>query len=276
MRALAAAALLALAWPAAAHAADYGGGTAPTSVGGYRGQLTVVSLRTPAAGTAVVRALVAARCGVGAVKVRAAVAADGTFALTATKRDHAPEEAGIRRVAVVQVTGRIINTVAIGTASTKIKLRRAGRIVDRCHTAARTWQARTPVPETVGALPRPSRGYFGLTTQAHRPHAFLLHVDAGGSRVQAAVFDYALGCGGRTLEKQNLTPGGRVSASGGFSLRERFTLRFANGSERYRVKVDGRFTPNGVTGTLSVRATMRSGGTAVPCTTGKVAFAGAL
>jgi hypothetical protein len=224
----------------------------------------------------VVRAAVAARCGVGAIKASGPVAADGSFSLTATKRDRAPEEPGIRRVAVVQVSGRVVGAAAIGTASTRIKLRRGGRTVDRCHTSARAWQARTPVPETVGALPRASHGYFGLTIQTHRPHAFVLHVDRAGRRVQAAAFDYALDCSGRTLEKHNLTPGGRVSASGGFSLRERFTLRFANGSERYRVKVDGRFTSTGVTGMLSVSATMRSGEIAIPCTTGKVAFAGAL
>jgi hypothetical protein len=276
MRAVAAAALLALAWPAAARAADLGGGTAPTSVRGYRAQLTIVSVRTAATGTAVVRAVVAARCGVGAVKDRVTLAADGSFALTATKRDRAPEEPGIRRVATVKVHGRVVGAVAIGTASTRIKLRRGGRTVDRCHTTSRTWQARMPAPETVAALPRASRGYFGLTTQTRRPHAFLLHIDRSGRRVQAAVFDYALDCSGRALEKQNLTPGGRVSASGGFSLRERFTLRFANGTERYRVKVEGRFTPTGVTGTLSVGATMRSGDIAIPCATGKVAFAGAL
>jgi hypothetical protein len=259
----------------AAAALALGGGTVATSVDGYRGQLTLVSIR-PATGTAVVRALVAARCGVGAVKVKTPVAADGSFAFAASKRDRAPEEAGLRRVARVRASGRIVGGVATGTASTRITLRRGSHAVDRCHTGARTWQARTPVPETVAGPPRPSRGYFGLTDQTHRPHALVLHVDAAGRRVQAAAFDYALTCGARTLEKQNLTPGGRISASGGFSLRERFTLRFANGTDRYRVKMDGRFTPTGVTGTLSVRATMHSSGVALPCATGRVAFAGAL
>jgi hypothetical protein len=276
MRAVAAVALLALTWPAAARAADLGGGTAPTRVGAYRSQLTIVSVRTAANGSAIVRATVAARCGVGAIKAQATLAADGSFAVTATKRDRAPEEPGIRRVAIVKVSGRVVGAAATGTASTRIKLRRGGRVVDRCHTSARTWQARTPVPETVAAPPRPSRGYFGLTGQTDRPHAFLLHVDGAAHRVQAATFDYALDCSGRTLEKQNLTPGGRVSATGGFSLRERFTLRFANGTERYRVKVSGRFTATGVTGTLSVRASMQSGEIVIPCTTGKVTFAGAL
>ena len=99
----------------------------------------------------------------------------------------------------------------------------------------------------------------------------MLHVDAAARRVQAAVFDYALDCGGRRVETANVTPGGRIAANGTFSLRERFTLRFENATERYRVKVDGRFTPLGVNGTLSV--TVRGDAS---CRTGDVTFAGSL
>jgi hypothetical protein len=277
MRAVAAAALLALAWPAAARAADLGGGTAPTSVGGYRGQLTIVSVRTAPDGRAVVRAAVAARCGVGVIKATAPVAVDGFFSLTATKRDRAPEEPGIRRVAVVKVSGRIDGAAAIGTASTRIKLRRGGRTVDRCHTSARTWQARTPVPEAVAGPPRASRGYFGLTGQSERPHAFVLHVDARARRIQAAAFEYRRQCDGPAIESNDITPGGPIAADGTFSLRERFAIRYSNATERFRVSVDGRFTPNGVNGTLSVRsATHYRDGVTIPCRTGSVTFVGAL
>jgi hypothetical protein len=162
-----------------------------------------------------------------AVKGRAAVAADGSFSLTATRRDRAPEEAGLRRVGRVTVSGR---------------------------------------------------SYFGLTGQTRRPHAFVLHVDAAARRVQAAAFDYAADCGGRVRERQNITPGGAIGPNGGFSLAERFTLRFSDATERYRVKVTGRFTPNGVAGTLSVTSVARSRAGAVieRCRTGAVAFAGAL
>jgi hypothetical protein len=277
MRAVAAAALLALAWPAAARAADLGGGTPPTSVRGYRGQLTLVSLRA-VGGAVFVRALVAARCGVGAAKGRVTMAADGSFSLAATKRDRAPEEAGLRRVARVTVRGRMLGAVAAGTASTRITLRRGAHVADRCGTGARTWQARTPAAEAVAGPARPSRGYFGLTSQTRRPHALLLGVDAVARRVQAAAFDYAVDCGGRLRERQDITPGGAIGPNGGFSLAERFTLRFADAIERYRVKVDGRFTPNGVAGTLSVTSVARSRGGAVieRCRTGSVSFMGAL
>ena len=141
----------------------------------------------------------------------------------------------------------------------------------RCSSGTRAWQARAAVAEAVPGPPRPSRGYFGLTGDARRTHAFMVHVDAAARRVQAAVFDYALDCGGRRVETANVTPGGRIAANGTFSLRERFTLRFENATERYRVRVDGRFTPLGVNGKLSV--TVRGDAS---CRTGDVMFAGSL
>jgi hypothetical protein len=253
MLALAAAGLLAL-----------GGGTAPTGVHGYRGQLTIVSLHRGAPGSVVVRALVQARCGAGQIKRRVPLAADGTFAVDTTERDRAPEYPGVRRIADVQISGRIAGAVAAGTAATRVRLERRGRRVGRCRSGSRTWQARTAVAQTAPGPPRARRGYFGLTAQARRPHAFMLHVDAAARRVQAAVFDYALECRGRRLELANVTPGGRIGADGRFSLRERFTAAAA----RYRVQVDGRFTPAGVSGTLSV---VRG-----DCRTGPVTFAGGL
>jgi hypothetical protein len=276
MRALAAAALLALAWPASARAADLGGGSPAHSIAGYRGQLTLVSLRTVGTGAVVVRATVAARCGVGAIKRRGAAAADGTFAFTATKRDRAPEEAGLRRVARVQVSGRITGPTATGTASARIKLLRNGRVAERCTAGPRTWHTRTPVAETVAGPPHASHGYFGLTGQRTHPRAFVLRVDAAARRVQAAAFDYALDCGGRGLERQNITPGGPIAADATFSLAERFTLRFSDGIERYRVRMNGRFTLNGVSGTLSVTTHAKTLTRVERCRTGTVSFAGAL
>ena len=277
-QALAAAALLALAWPAGARAADLGGGSPARGLGGYRGQLTLVSLRTAPGGAAVVRALVAASCGVGAIKARANVAADGRFAVSAVKRDRDPGEAGVRRVARVVVTGRITGVTATGTARTRITLTRSGHVVERCRTGARTWQARTPVAETVPSPPHASRGYFGLTGQTTHPRAIVLRVGAGADHVQPVVFDYALDCGKRTREGHNITPGGAIAADGSFHLAERFTLRFSDASERYRVKVSGRFTLHGVRGTLSVTSVARSRAGAVieRCHTGSVPFAGAL
>jgi hypothetical protein len=266
MRALAAAALLILAWPAAARAADLGGGTPSTSVRDYRAQLTLVTLRTAPAGTATVRATVPASCGVAHITRRTVpIAADGSFAFTATGRDRAPEDASVRRISRVRVHG----TVAGGTVSARLRLERHGRTFDRCTAHARAWQARTPVAESVAGPPRAGTAYYGLTEQLTRPHALVLRVGAG--RVQTAAFQYRLPCTDRVVETDNLTPGGKIAADGSFHLSERFTIPYADGPERFRVKVDGQFTPAGANGTLSVSSKFAQD----HCATGVVHWAAA-
>ncbi len=53
---------------------------------------------------------------------------------------------------------------------------------------------------------------------------------------------------------------------------------WAEGLERYRVKIDGTFTPSGVQGTLSIRSVLRSpsGRVLERCRTGRVTFAALL
>jgi hypothetical protein len=166
----------------------------------------------------------------------------------------------------------MVGTVVSGTASARVRFVLGGDTVERCRSGARAWQARAAAPESTAGPPIAGRRYFGLTNQPVRPHAFLLRVSPGGARVQTAVFQYRLPCTDRVVETENITPGGPIAADGTFHLRERFTLRYANGTERFRVKVDGQFTPAGVNGTLSVSSRVGSG----HCATGRVRFAGAL
>ena len=72
-------ATIAMAWPAAAHAADYGGGTAPESLSRSSRQLTMVGIRTTDDGRARITLMVSARCGFGAVRNTVALNPDGTF-----------------------------------------------------------------------------------------------------------------------------------------------------------------------------------------------------
>ncbi|HEY6692416.1 MAG TPA: hypothetical protein VI006_06165 [Solirubrobacteraceae bacterium] len=271
MRAVAAAALLALAWPSAAEAADYGGG-------GAGARVTLLTVRTRADGTATVRAVIQARCGVARAGRPVTPAAEGSFAFTATARTRTGER-GVRQIARVTVAGRLVGSTASGTATARISFRGGGRVVERCASGRRPWQARAAAAETVAGAPRPNGAYQGLTSQtAARPRALVLRVDATGRRVTAAAFQYRDVCESRAFEKENLTPGAAIAADGSFRLRERFTLRFADATERFRVRVDGRFTPAGVNGTLSVTSVARSPGGAVfdRCATGRLTFAGAL
>jgi hypothetical protein len=270
MRAVAAAALLALAWPAAAEAADYGGGAGA--------RVTLLTVRTKANGTAMVRAAIQARCGLARIGQRVTPAADGSFAFTATARTRTGEP-GVRQIARVTVAGRVVAATASGTATARISFRSRGSVVERCASGRRAWQARAAVAEAVPGAPRPAGAYQGLTSQTvERPRAFLLWVDAAGRRVTAAAFQYRRICESRAFEKENLTPGAAIAADGSFSLHERFTLRFADATERFRVRVAGHFTPAGVNGTLNVTSVVRAPGGAVfdRCSTGRLTFAGAL
>jgi hypothetical protein len=275
VRALGAAALLALASPAAADAAVLGGGTAPDSVATSPRQLTFVSLRT-AAGTVTLRTRVQMRCGAAALKREVAPAPDGSFSIAATVRDKTPED--LRRTARLRISGRVVGTTASGTTGVRLTFRRHGRAVGGCRSGRRTWEARAAMPAPAPGPPRAAGAYYGLTSQTNRPHAFMLRVNAAGTRVRPAAFEYRRRCGGRSFETGNLTPAGEIAPDGAFSMRERFTVRYANATERFRVKIAGQFTATGVKGTLSITSVARSRAGAVidRCRTGAVTFAGAL
>jgi hypothetical protein len=273
-RALVGTLLAAIALPAAAQAADYGGGTAVRSVGKYRRQLTTVSVRTRVDGKAFVRALVQARCGSVSLGRTVTPTASGAFRIRTTVRNRTGD---LHRTARITLAGTVVGASGSGTTSATLTFRRGGRVVGGCRSGPRAWQVRTPVPETVAGPPVANSGYYGLTSQTSgRPHAFTLRV--GGGRVQSAVFEYRRRCRRMSPEANNITPGGRIAADGTFTLRERFTLRFSDSTERYVVKVDGRFTPTGVNGTLSVESVARSlsGRVIDRCQTGRRSFAAAL
>ena len=238
-----------LVWPTPASAADYGGGRVPD---------TIVSLRT-SGDSVVVRAYVTAGCGSGPLRRRVPLAADGSFAVAATTRGRPRDDRRVRRASRFTLAGRVVGSTASGTARMRLTFRRGGRVVGRCATGERRWQAGT--------------GLKGLTSQTSgRPRAFLLGVD--GARVTTAVFEYRLRCRRFAYEQINLTPGGPIAADGTFRLRERFTLRYSDARERFRVTVRGRLTPAGVGGRLSVTTVARSlsGRVIDRCRTGPVSF----
>jgi hypothetical protein len=269
-----------MAWPAAAQATDYGGGNAPASVRRAHNVSTMVAVRTFGDGTALVKVAVQARCGTGEARRRVSVAPDGTFSLSTTVRDRPRDAPNVRRTAQISLAGQVAGAAGSGTASARLTFRRRGRVRARCRSGARAWQVRAAGAEATGAAPRPNGAYFGVTSQtARRPHPFVLRVDPRGRRVRTAVFDYRQRCGFGPREWNNITPGGRIRPDGTFRLRERFVYEYRDAREFFRVRVDGRFTPNGASGTFSVSATARSrasGRVVGRCRTGRQSFAAAL
>jgi hypothetical protein len=276
VRAVVVAVLLVVAWPASAQAVDYGGGQAPPSAEKAHRDIALITLRAPGNGQVTVRAAVGARCGVGHIRRTVTPAADGTFRFAATVRTRTGTP-GVRQISSMTVAGRIGAASAVGTATARVRFRRHGRVAARCSSGIDAWQARVAVAGTTPASPRPLGAYYGTTSQS--PRAIVVRVGANGGRVATAVFQYRMTCRNSVFDAENVTPGGAIAADGTFHLHERFTLRFAEGNERYRVAVDGRFTTNGVSGTLTVRSVLhrRRGGRVLDrCATGPTTFAAAL
>ena len=265
MRALTAGALLLLTFPAGAGATDYGGGTAPDSVARADRQLTLVALRVAddRPGRAAVK--VAAGCGLVKANHEIGVAADGTFGYETT--ENGGTVGGVQRSSVLTLSGQIVGPVASGTVRARLTFRRRGRVIERCDSGVREWNARA-----AGATTGAGAAYYGLTSQTRRP--FPLVFSVGGSRVQVAAFDYRMRCRRGGFASENITPGGPIAPDGTFSLNEQFTRRWREGRERFRVRLEGQVTPAGVSGTLSVSSVLRSPGGRVidRCTTGRQTF----
>jgi hypothetical protein len=270
--------MLALAWPAAAQAADYAGGTAPETRRQVPRQLTLVGIRTAADGTARVSVNVATRCAPARGERTVQLAADGTFSLDFRVRGRVREFTARHRTRI-RISGQLTGATGAGTVRATMRLTRPGSGVQRCDSGARTWQVRAAAPEPSAAAPQANGSYHGLTDQAvRRPLAFVLRVDPRGRRVRTATFEYRQRCGRDAFNWENVTPGGRVAADGTFRLRETFTHVWTEGPERFRVRVDGRFTTTGVSGTLSVSSVLRtrSGRVLDRCRTGRVTFSALL
>jgi hypothetical protein len=270
--------MIAAAWPVAgAQAVDYGGGTPADSLRRAHRQVTLVGIRTAANGRARIWVRVPVRCGNTGLVTNVRPNANGDFAIRATTRRRLPD--GVRRTGRFRITGRISGSAASGTASMRLTYRRGGRVTDRCGSGRRTWQARVGAAQSTPAPPRANGTYYGFTAQGKgRPFAFVLNVGASARRVQTTVFEYRQRCGRGVFEWDNVTPGVRIGADGTFHQRERFSQRWAEGTERYRVAIDGRFTTSGVVGTLRVTSVLRSrrnGRVIDRCDTGAATFAAA-
>jgi hypothetical protein len=265
-----------MAWPAAAQAADYGGGTAPESTSKTGRQLTLVGIRTTNTGRARVRIGVSARCGFPRLRHPVQLNPDGTFRFNVRVQPHRlRENRSVRRFARIRMTGQVVGAVAYGTASARIVNRRGGRVISRCRSGRRSWQARAAGPEPTPAPPVPGAAYYGLTAQNRVPFPLVMRVSPNARRVRVTVFDYRQRCRKSFWEWNNVTPSGPIRNGGSFRLLERFTFRWLEGPERYRVRIVGQFTPSGVQGFLSVTSVLRStsGRVLDRCRTGRVTFA---
>lgn len=90
-----------------------------------------------------------------------------------------------------------------------------------------------------------------------------------------ALFAYQRTCRRAAPYSNDVTPGAAVGPDGSFALRERFRIPYTDAVERFRVRVDGRFSATGVSGSLrvtSVARSRRTGRVVDRCDTGSVGF----
>jgi hypothetical protein len=145
----------------------------------------------------------------------------------------------------------------VATGSVQIAARRRGRL---CRgRAPRTFVARLgTAPAGAPSLPAAGAVYYGggpRLVAGRGPGSTVLRVSPDGRRVAARWFAAAR-CGRRGRERlTNLTPPTRIGADGAFARRERFAVRYADATIRYRVSFRGRFTGATAAGSLRLRAT---------------------
>jgi hypothetical protein len=176
MRALAGA-LVCLALPAAANAADYGGGTAPDGIRQADDQLTLIAFRMADDGTGRAEIAVATPCGAIRARPRIGLAADGTFSVDVGR---GTEE----RRTEIAMSGQMVGPVASGTVRATVTVRRRRHVVDKCDSGVREWNVRA-----AGAVAAPAGAYYGLSSQT-----LPLVLSVAGSRVRVAAFGYSVDC----------------------------------------------------------------------------------
>jgi hypothetical protein len=252
---------------------DYGGGAFAAGTG----QATWMWARVGADGSAHIGGRTQLGCALGWFDAHAKLAPDGSFRFS---RVRLTRETGHVIRAAVTVSGRFDGALATGTVRARLRDRTPRGNVQRCATRrARAWKLHLRPAAGAPAPPQPGGAYLGLTSQAGSvPKPFLLRVNRKATRVGVAIFDYTRICRQGGISLNNFTPGAPIRPDGTFSLRERFRLPFKGGiRERFGIRIDGRFTAGGVSGSLRVTTVARRGGRAIDrCDTGPLTFAALL
>ena len=125
-----------MAWPAAAQAADYAGGTAPETTRKASNQLTLVGIRTEADGSALVSVKVSTPCYAAIGERPVQLAADGTFSLDFRVRGRVRElNPRFRQRTRIRMSGQVAGASGAGTVLVNARLLRGGRTVQRCNPA---------------------------------------------------------------------------------------------------------------------------------------------
>lgn len=176
------------------------------------------------------------------------------------------------------VFGRVDGGAGSGNVRATVTYRTGGKVDATCRLRKQGFQVRAAGPEAAPGAARAGTVYHGLMSQrSKRARPFVLRVDSRAKRVRIAIFQYRRRCATGRYSQTSISPGVRIGAGGGFARTERFAIGFSNAVERFRIRMRGQFTPNGVRGTISVTSVARTpgGGVIDRCRTGKIGVAAA-
>ena len=163
---------------------------------------------------------------------------------------------------------------ASGTVRVRATVRNRRNKRVRCDTGDVPVQLRsvTADPGTPGA---PAAGglYFGNAESLWRGRVtpVTVRVNAAGTRITGFLFGATLRCGGKDEYMANISPPMTIRADGTFRKTEKFSAKFKNAVDRTTVLVKGRFTAQGITGTVNaVQRTRFKNGQRSACRTGTI------
>jgi hypothetical protein len=264
LRTAAVAAVLFTIGTAQASAQDYGGGRLPTAAQPTKGYYPTMGVSLQVRGSQIaVRFDTTVRCGsIGYDAVgRKVVPFDGTN-FTASGESSFLVGTNGRNFVVYKWTmsGTVDAVGARGTLRIVGQRKLVGKRRTECsRKPSRTWSARVLTPTAPGGAPPAGRAGFGglsdLELSGDLRAPVILRVSKNARKV-AARWTITAGCRNRKSRQDlvNFTPPTAVKADGTFVRRERFSVSYADAFIKYRVSFGGRFSGDGASGTLRMRA----------------------
>lgn len=266
--------------PASAAPGSYGGGAVlspPAPLGGAGDML--VGLRVRRDGRLEARAGLGAPCAGTPFRVDTALAADGSFAAAGTRRRR------LRGGVVVrtrwEIAGAFAGAGASGSARVRNRVGRRGHRQRSCSSGPVRWSARRAVGE-VGAPGGGDGALYGTTAQRLQGprRAIVMRVAGAGTRLERALYDVTMRCGGGRW-RSDVFDGPRrdlaIGPDGRFADVERFERREGDAVRRDVERFAGQVGTAGAAGTFSIvsRLVGPGGRTLERCSSGRVRWTAA-
>jgi len=198
----------------------------------------------------------------------ATVGADGSFTLTERRTSGKGED---RFVTELSLTGRFESDQRASgtiTASSTGEGKTCSGPATFVSTTLPKKLGRKPVAPPANTVLRGLVGGTGLFD-------VVLRTSADAKRVVRANFTLPWRCNGKKGDDVFYEPGAAIRSNGTFTIDERWTTKYSNGTERGRVVVRGVFVSGGVLGTVRATTTTKSkrGRVLGRCTSGSRGFA---